>query len=214
MQVLQRLPVSNLNQIKDTKVLKVVRKWARKPSVTCVPEEETSSSDMDSRGRSPLELSDDVSKRDGNISSTSTDTVTVEDDFQYKSECKDIEARISGDSVNRTETNTLNVDKGMPLVGDKESERLETSSEPEKQDVIMMRNESVFEGCDLRTAAARLTEGRSPKLLGDSSEEEESRWSEDSASSDHEALTNLAADLLSSWSNLKVIIDTVHWKSF
>lgn len=82
--MLKQLPVANLNQIKDTKVLKVISKWAKKPSVSGVPEEETSSSDVDSRGLSPQDAQDDASRRESHISSSS-------DEMQNSSKSIDIE---------------------------------------------------------------------------------------------------------------------------
>lgn len=212
-QVLKHLPVANLNQVQDSKVLKVVCKWARKPSVTIAPEEETSSSDLDSRGFSPLELMDDIVKRQGKISASCGGTAA--DDFQYMSESKNLDTHsavnesigVPGTKIVGTlekDARTLNEEQ------EREYEKVE-ESEAEKPDEFK-DNVNDFEGCELKTAS--ITQGENLSGLVDDtprtedSSSEESRWSEDdSASTDSENIRDLATDLLESWSNLKVTLD-------
>ncbi|XP_028393284.1 histone-lysine N-methyltransferase SETD2-like isoform X2 [Dendronephthya gigantea] len=216
-QVLKHLPVANLNQVKDTKVLRVISKWAKKPSLSCVPEEETSSSDVDSRGQSPQDALDIASRRESHISSSS-------DELQNSSKStegskSDIECKPSDVGLTSTEclpaedsvfepVQQTRSDDGLELPAVKqegqtaEERNLEELNPEGKKPEEGLKSEGLKpDGVKHQSAYSRIVE-----RIGDSSEEECSRWSEDDAtSSDGENIVDLAADLLDQWSSLKEV---------
>lgn len=216
--MLKNLPVANLNQVKDTKVLKVISKWAKKPSLSCGPEEETSSSDVDSRGLSPPDAADDSSRRESHISSSS-------DELQSSS--KTVEAQKLKDNESpKTDIDCKTADVGEKTIegspvddsvfepgeirSDEELKPEELNSgelKPEGQNSEGPNSEEL-KSEELKPARVKVPHSRVFSRIidrvGDSSEEE-SRWSEDDAvSSDSEGIVDLAADLLDQWSSLKV----------
>ena len=223
--MLKHLPVANLNQVKDTKVLKVISKWANKPSVSSVPEEETSSSDVDSRGLSPPDAIDDASRLEAHVSSSS-------DELQDST--KSIEMVKSTDNTNvksDVECRTVNLiqktgESSPDIVFEPGEIRSEEEQKPEGPRLDGLHSQ--VQNSEDQTPEDPTSEGQKPEGLkphrvkasdrhkrsmysriieriGDSSEEESSRWSEDdTASSDSESIIDLASNLLDQWSSLKV----------
>lgn len=244
--MLKHLPVANLNQVKDTKVLKVVSKWARKPSVACVPEEETSSSDVDSRELSPQDGLDDSARREVHISSSSDELQNSSKTSEaLKSSVVDVlKSDVESKSINQGEITAkspkfddnvfepgeIPSDEDQKSEGDNperlnveclnpegpKSEALKSeglSSEGEKSDGPKPEERKLgevkHEGLKphrVKSLYKNSIYSRVVERIGDSSEEESSRWSEDDAtSSDCESIIDLAADLLDQWSTLKVL---------
>ena len=226
--MLKHLPVANLNQIKDTKVLKVISKWAKKPSVSCCPEEETSSSDVDSRGLSPQDALEDTSRREPLISSSSdelqsssnsiegqksTENVSTKSDIECPTATpgdKTVEISPVEDSV--FEPGEIRSDEELKPESHKSEGPKPEGPEPEG----LASQEEILGG--LKPEVLKPHQGKAPhrhkrsmysrivERIGDSSEEESSRWSEDDTnSSDNESIVDLAADLLDQWSSLKVM---------
>lgn len=227
--MLKHLPVANLNQVKDTKVLKVISKWANKPSVSSVPEEETSSSDVDSRGLSPQDALDDASRRETHVSSSS-------DELQDPTKSI-IEMLKSTDNTNvksvvecRTANQIEKTGESSPvedIVFEPGEIRSDEEQKPEgdrpegpKSDALNSETQNpeghILEGQNPEGLKSHRAKGphrhkrsmysRIIEKIGDSSEEESSRWSEDdTTSSDSESIVDLASDLLDQWSSLKVI---------
>ena len=245
-QVLKYLPVANLNQIKDTKVLKVISKWAKKPSVSCGPEEETSSSDVDSRGLSPQDALEDTSTRETLISSSSdelqsssnsTERQKSTESHSTKSgdECATITpsektAEVSPVDDSVFEPGEIRSDEELRPEVDKPEGQNPEGQNPEGQKADgqkpegqkpeeLASQEHVLVGIKSETPPClkhhhgkaahrhkRSMYSRIVERIGDSSEEESSRWSEDDTnSSDSESIVDLAANLLDQWSSLKVM---------
>ena len=236
--MLKHLPVANLNQVKDTKVLKVINKWAKKSSVSCGPEEETSSSDVDSRGLSPPDTLDDASRRETHISSSSDElqnsSKSIEMQKPAENDCSksDIECRTVDQNEKTAESSPMEdtvfepgeirSDEELKPEGDKpeglKSEVLNSEGQkpeglkseevkPEEQKSEGLKSEGLkpHRVKDSRRHK-RSMYSRIVERIGDSSEEESSRWSEDDiTSSDSESIVDLAADLLDQWSSLKVM---------
>ena len=253
--MLKHLPVANLNQVKDTKVLKVISKWAKKPSVSCGPEEETSSSDVDSRGLSPQDALDDASRRETHLISSSSDELqnsskSVETQKSAEIDCPESAAECSTAEQNEKtaeqdektaeqnektaeqnektaqsvednvfEPGEIRSDEELKPEGDKpegiKSEGLNSEGqnpeEPKSEEVKMEDEKS--EGSKSESVKPHRLKGtkhrysRIVERLGESSEEESPRWSEDDAtSSDSESIIDLAANLLDQWSSLKVVM--------
>lgn len=221
--MLKNLPVANLNQVKDTKVLKVISKWAKKPSLSCGPEEETSSSDVDSRELSPPGAADDASRRESHISSSSDELqssskgVEAQKSKDSDSSKTDIDCKTADDGDKTTELSPIDDSVFEPgeIRSDEELKPEELNSgelKPETQNSEGPNSEELkpveLKSVELKPARVKVPHSRVFSRIidrvGDSSEEE-SRWSEDDAvSSDSEGIVDLAADLLDQWSSLKV----------
>ena len=236
--MLKYLPVANLNQIKDTKVLKVISKWAKKPSVSCGPEEETSSSDVDSRGLSPQDALEDTSTRETLISSSSDELQSSSNSIERQKsteshstksgdECATVTqsektaevspvedsvfepGEIRSDEELRTEVDKLEGQnsEGQKPEGQKPDVQKPDELASQEQVLVGLKSEGLKPH---RGKAAhrhkRSMYSRIVERIGDSSEEESSRWSEDDTnSSDSESIVDLAANLLDQWSSLKVM---------
>ena len=214
----------------------MISKWAKKPSVSCVPEEETSSSDVDSRGLSPQDALDDASRRETHISSSSDElqnpskSVEAQKSTQNKSADEFSTAEQSEKTVQSPpledsvfEPGEIRSDEEQKPEVDKPEGIKSEELNPEGQKPEELKSEEVKmedqKSEDLKSESIKPHRFKGPnqhkpsrynrivERLGESSEEESPRWSEDDAtSSDSESIIDLAADLLDQWKSLKVVM--------
>ncbi|XP_046859612.1 histone-lysine N-methyltransferase SETD2-like isoform X2 [Xenia sp. Carnegie-2017] len=230
-QVLKHLPVANLNQVKDTKVLKVIRKWAKQPSVSTAPEEETSSSDVDSRGLSPADALEDSSRRDAYITSSSEDLKAIAEVDTGNMDNLEKVKEMQNEDKGTSKENLLFVAKGLQECSSN-NEFLNTESKklfevvPECDKTISTNSAIKTDGTntvnEFKQFEQKIVELKPNRVKNrlkhialyskifdrnsESSGEESSKYSEDEATlSDGESVIDIAADLLNQWSSLKEV---------